>query len=138
MARILPGRYTLAIILFVIIVFIVLTIAAIRYFGHASPTLQRFPPWISECPPYWVNEGNSKCSYNPNQPNGLAACKSELQGTSNRVQKLAYAESSPVDFSSVPLKDRCVWAKKCQVYWGGISDQNCNDSNHFNKFSLPG
>ena len=137
MARIIPGRYTIAIVLFVIIVFVVLTIAAIRVFGHTQPSLQRFPPWISECPPYWTNEGNSTCSYNPNQPNGKPSCTAadELSDTSTVVKRLRYANSSPVDFSPATLSDRCKWAKKCGVYWEGISDQSCSDQTHFKKYN---
>lgn len=137
MARIIPGRYTIAIIIFVIIIFIVLTIAAIRHFGHTQPTLQRFPPWISECPPYWTNEGNQKCSYNPDQPNGKPACtSSELSKTGPTIRKLSYTPGSVVDFAPAAMSDRCIWAKKCNVYWEGISDQSCSDKTHFNKYAL--
>lgn len=138
MARIVPSRYTIAIVLFVVIIFVILTIAAIRLFGHAAPTLQRYPPWISECPPYWTNEGNGRCSYNPAQPNGKASCNQELQRLSSRISGLAYAGNSAVNFKSVPLPDRCQWSKQCQVYWEGVSDQNCSNTEHFNKYSLGG
>ena len=137
MARIIPSRYTTAIVIFIVIVFIVLTIASIRMFGQSPIPLQRFPPWISECPPYWTNEGNGQCSYNTNQPNGKPACThNDLKHTSTSVQGMAYENGSPVDFSSAGLNERCTWAKKCQVYWDGISDQNCNNSSHFDKYSL--
>ena len=41
MARIIPARYTLAIVLFILVVFIVLTIGAIRLFGSTPPSIPR-------------------------------------------------------------------------------------------------
>ena len=136
MARIIPARYTIAIVIFVIIVFVILTIAAIRVFGHPKPSLQRFPPWISECPPYWTNEGNNKCSYNPNQPNGKSSCtSSDLTNTSTVVKHMSYTDNQAVNFAPASLSDRCQWAKNCSVYWEGISDQSCSDQTHFQKYS---
>lgn len=136
MARIIPGRYTIAIILFVIIIFIVLTIAAIRHFGHTEPTLQRFPPWISECPPYWTNEGNQQCSYNSKQPNGKDVCKpGDLTRLGAAVRKLSYSPNTMVDFAPVSMAERCNWAKACNVYWEGISDQSCSNQTHFSKYA---
>jgi hypothetical protein len=136
MARLVPGRYTTAIALFVVIVFAIVTLTAIRYFGHSPAALTRFPPYLAQCPPYWTSEGNGKCTYNASQPNGKPTC------TANDLKKvnlgvLEYESGNPtVDFSNNSLPDRCNWAKTCQVFWEGVSDHNCSDSNHFNNYTL--
>lgn len=137
MARIIPARYTLAIVLFIIVVFIVLTIGAIRLFGYTPPSIQRYPPWVSQCPDYWINNGDGTCTYNTATPNGFPTCDSTTNSGKAPASDLMYTPNKPVHVNKYSWKDLCKWTKSCDIYWEGISDQNCNDQKHFNNYSSP-
>ena len=129
MARIIPARYTLAIVLFILVVFIVLTIGAIRLFGSTPPSIQRYPPWLSQCPDYWTNNGDGTCTYNAATPNGKPTC------SNGDDKNLHYTQTTKVPVNKYSWKDLCNWCGNCQIYWEGVSDQNCGDSKHFSNYS---
>ena len=106
MARIIPARYTLAIVLFILVVFIVLTIGAIRLFGSTPPSIQRYPPWLSQCPDYWTNNGDGTCTYNAATPNGKPTC------SNGDDKNLHYTQTTKVPVNKYSWKDLCNWCGK--------------------------
>ena len=134
------SRYTIALIIIAVFVFIFLTIVAIRLFGTPVTTLRRFPPWLSECPDFWMKQGN-KCVPDPDNPNGRQVCNNEPGNMNPNVnwtvpRNLQYSLHDGVDFSQTPLNERCQWAQACDVYWEGISDQACrNNDDYFQRYN---
>lgn len=145
MATLVIGKYTPAIVLFVVFLFVYITIWAIRYFGHDTPYVRRFPPWLSPCPDYWTHfegrcyrtmdaaNGREKCGNKPGEFNPEA-------GPPPQGQKMFYSAvkdmspentSSGVDLSDVSWKDKCKWTKACDIFWEGVSDQDCGDKKAF-------
>ena len=145
MATIVLGKYTPAIVLFVVFLFVYLTVWAIRYFGHDAPYVRRFPPWLSPCPDYWTHfEG--RCYRTKDAANGRAKCGSK-QGEYNpetgpppKGEKMSYASvddpasASPdagIDMNQFTWGEKCKWTKSCDVFWEGVSDQDCGDKKAF-------
>jgi hypothetical protein len=76
------SRYTIALIIITVFILLFLTIVAIRLFSAPRTTVRRFPPWLSECPDFWVKEGN-KCVPDPQNANGRQVCNND-PGNSNQ------------------------------------------------------
>ena len=139
MARIDYSRYTVAFIIISVFVFIFLTVVSIRMFGSPSTTLRRFPPWLSECPDFWLKKGNM-CVRDPKNPNGRQVCDNVPGNFNDNVdwtvpRNLQYSLNEGVDFSTTPLNERCQWAQACDVNWEGISDQACrNNEDYFKQY----
>jgi len=138
------SRYTISYIIIIVFVLVLLIIAAIQIFGKPSSTLRRYPPWISECPDYWdkvIVNGAVSCRRSERNPNGRMQCSaapnSYNASYSPPPQALNYIQDENVNFNRSSLVDRCKWAQACDVYWEGISDQNCTDTTHFSQYSLP-
>lgn len=138
MANIELSRYTVALVIISVFVLLYLTIVAIRMFAAPRTTMRRFPPWLSECPDFWVKDGD-KCKPEPNNPNGRAVCSNHPNNHNEHVSwlvpsNLDYAQDEGVSFSNHSLRDRCKWAQACDVHWEGISDQSCTDQDHFHRY----
>ena len=96
-----------------IVVFIILMIfiAILLYRSKYDVT---FPPNVSQCPDYWIDDGSSKNgSLCKNVKNlGKPSCKKEM------------------DFSSSlwsghrGLCNKSRWAKSCDLTWDGITNNN--------------
>ena len=108
-------------------------------FGAPVTTLRRFPPWISDCPDFWLKQGN-ECVPDSTNPNGRQVCNNAPGNFNDDVDwnvpsNLTYNLNEGVDFSTSSLSDRCKWAQACDVYLEGISDQACrNNEDHFQKY----
>ena len=120
MAKIVPERYQIAIVLVGIAVVIYLTILAIKYFG--SPEIKvRFPPWLSPCPDYWTNTGNGLCCRTVDangEGNGNETATSSLLGDDGKYSK----ENACAQVGNTSYIKKCEWAKENQIHWSGISD----------------
>lgn len=144
MTRIDYSRYTLCYIIVAVFILVLLIIACIRIFGKPSATMRRYPPWISECPDYWdkvIHNGKVTCVRNESNANGRPVCNASPNHYNTNFspppQALYYNEGQQVNFNKSSLPDRCKWAKACDVYWEGISDVSCQDSNHFSQYATP-
>jgi len=134
------SRYTIALVIISVVILLFLTVMAIRMFSAPRTTMRRFPPWLSECPDFWVKEGD-KCVPDPHNANGRPVCNNDPGNSNEQVnwnvpQGLNYSEGEGVDFSKAPLNDRCKWAQACDVHWEGISDQSCtNNDDYFHRYN---
>lgn len=143
MAKIESARYTVALVIIAVVVFMYLTIIAIRLFSTPLTTMRRFPPWLSECPDFWVKDGD-RCVPDTNNANGRQVCNNAPGNYNENVdwnvpEQLHYNLNEGVDFSKSPLNERCKWAQACDVHWEGISDQSCtNNDDHFQKYDGAG
>ena len=87
---------TVSIVLFIFIMIVIATMMV-----GAKKNLV-FPPEIGQCPDFWsLGTDGIKC-YN----------------TNNLGKKCA----SPSDFSKMTLKQKCTFAKDCQIGWDGIKN----------------
>lgn len=130
-----------------VIVFVTLTVISIKLFGQPKSMLRRYPPWIGECPDYWIRvvspDGTVSCQRDPNNANGLGKCNvtagNYVSTQSMPSSDLVYggtSQANTVNFKGVSLAKRCNWAKSCGVFWEGVSDVSCTDTDHFNKYSV--
>lgn len=145
MATLVIGKYMPAIVLFVVFLFVYVTIWAIRYFGHDTPYVRRFPPWLSPCPDYWTHfEG--RCYRTMDAANGRETCGSQPgkfnpdAGPPPQGSKMSYSAvkdmsqatpSSGIKMSDFSWGDKCKWTKSCDIFWEGVSDQDCSDKKAF-------
>ena len=137
MAKIESSRYTVALVIIAVVVFLVLTIAAIRLFSTPLTTMRRFPPWLSDCPDFWIKDGD-KCKPDPksSNANGRQVCNNQPGNYNEKVDwnvpaGLEYNLNEGVDFTGKPLNERCKWAQACDVHWEGISDQGCTNNDDY-------
>ena len=81
----------------------------------------RFPPWISPCPTYWMQNADGTCTKRFN--NGRNSCDASAISASGA---LSYTEGSQtVDFQRATWVDKCKWTSQCGVAWEGVSDKPC-------------
>ena len=147
MVEIVVSKYTPAIVLFVIFLFVYFTVWAIRFFGHDESHVRRFPPWLSPCPDYWTHQ-NGRCFRTTDAANGRDKCGPLRDNYNSQVgappngHQMAYTsvsdpstnESSGVDLSKFSWPDKCKWAKSCDIYWEGVSDKDCGDKDAFSEW----
>ena len=142
MAELVTSKYTPAIVLFVVFLFVYVTVWAIRSFGHDTGYVRRFPPWLSPCLDYWTHY-RGRCYRMADAPNGRAQCGPE-RGKYNPdggapPTGMDYAETTDptsasakgLDLASMPWKKKCKWTKSCDIYWEGVSNQDCSDPDAF-------
>ena len=148
MAKIVLGKYTPAIVLCIVFLFVYLTIWAIRYFGHNTGYIRRFPPWLSPCPDYWTHS-KGRCYRTKDAANGREKCGAQtgqhnpVHGAPPKSSQMAYSAveapykdySAGVELSKFTWEDKCKWSQSCDVYWEGVSDQDCADKNAFKAWS---
>ena len=130
-------------------ILVMFIIGAIKLFGGPEATMKRYPPWISDCPEYWIrtidSDGNVLCQRDDANPNGRVKCSSNPNDYNTQLsskpppQQLMYQEGAPVKINQkgVSMGDKCQWAKACDIYWEGVSDVSCTDTTHFNNYVTP-
>jgi hypothetical protein len=142
MSQIQISKYSPAIIIVAIFLLIFITVWAIRIFGQSDNNIRRFPPYLSPCPDYWTNLGNGKCKREPNLNNGRAKCDN-ISGNNDPTSNYSLTTSGDdrdsygpgtenVNLSNKSLVEKCKWAKKCNIYWEGISDRPCTNKSFEN------
>lgn len=87
---------------FLLLVFIILSI-----FFYRNRKQNRFPPFRSDCPDYWVNE------------NGSCVNKSGM-GKSSCETNIDFRKGQWVGDKGLCSKK--AWAKSCNITWDGISN----------------
>jgi hypothetical protein len=107
-----------AIIIFIIMIIL---ISVILYYNKYDV---KFPPTISECPDYWIDQGSNKGGINGvmtqkcvNVKNlGNLSCGKEMDFTTEEWQ------------GSNGLCNKYNWAKSCDLTWDGITNNKdlCN------------
>ena len=144
MANIDYSRYTLCYIMIAVCILVMLIIGAIKLFGGPEGTMKRYPPWISECPDYWIrtmgSDGTVYCQRDEANPNGRSTCSSNSYNTQSSYkppQQLIYPEGVPVPINNATMIDKCQWANACDIYWEGVSDVSCTDTSHFQSYTNP-
>ena len=95
--------------IFLVILVIALIVIGVMLYYNRENTL--WPPETSECPDYWDVTGPGLCKANPNLGNIGNGCD-----TANFRNVMATGEKA--------RKSKCTWAKKCGVYWDGITNAN--------------
>lgn len=78
-----------------------------------------WPPWVSECPDYWITSKDSKgqirCTKNPLNKNGLdKMCPPLLD---------RYETDGSLNMDGVSDIDKCSWARECKVTWDNINNK---------------
>jgi hypothetical protein len=138
MATIVTSKYTPAIVLFVVFLFVYVTVWAIRYFGHDTPYVRRFPPWLSPCPDYWthydgkcyrmttVDNGRVTCGPAKNQYNSDAGPPPAKLQSYTATDNPTRADAKGLDMNAATWEEKCKWTKSCDVYWEGVSNQDCD------------
>jgi len=87
---------TVSIVLFIFIMIVIATMMV-----SAKKNLV-FPPEIGQCPDFWSLGADGVKCYN----------------TNNLGKKC----TSPSDFSKMTMKQKCTFAKDCQIGWDGIKN----------------
>lgn len=83
----------------------------IAYVFHKGQSNVVYPPVIPKCPDYWTVGADGKTCTNTL---GLGTCESDSVITIDDPQK---------DWSgSAGLKNKCEWAKRCNLTWDGITN----------------
>tara|TARA_Y100000816_G_C26082724_1_gene570908 strand:+ start:374 stop:706 length:333 start_codon:yes stop_codon:yes gene_type:complete len=83
----------------------------IAYVFHKGQTNVNFPPVVPKCPDYWTVGAEGKTCVNTI---GLGTCESDSVITIDDPQK---------DWAgSAGLKNKCEWAKRCNLTWDGITN----------------
>lgn len=77
----------------------------------AKDEKDNWPPYKSHCPDYWKPVGNS-CVNTHNI--GLTDRLGKSHG------KIKPIQDNMVSFQNVAEKEKCVWAKECEVPWQGV------------------
>ena len=77
--------------------------------------------------------GNKTGEFNPEvgpPPRGL-------EMTYSAVKDVTQAPvSHGIDFSNITPKEKCQWAKSCDIFWEGVSDKDCGDKKAFDDWNL--
>ena len=110
-----------SVIKFASIIFVVLVIV-LSIIISLTGTQKVWPPEIANCPDYW-------------EENTGGICRNTKKIVNYKVKKdhtgdaLPLSEAWPTDRTSdffnkgvVGLKAKCLWAKKNNVFWSGVSD----------------
>ena len=123
--------YKPAIVIVVVFLVIYAVIWIVQFTQTGGDSKIRYPPYTSPCPDYWQNLGNNSCQpiamqNSQGQPaqNGMKVCTSSDKTYSDEplAEPQEIHPDRPTEFSGLTNVDKCRWAKKCNVYWEGISD----------------
>lgn len=97
------------IVLIIALVLLVVFAIILTYVLYQTNTNQQWPPYIPNCPDYWVStmDGSSNviCNYNKKNPFNVGSCK-------NVVDK---------NVSGLTSCDKYNWATGCDIVWDGIT-----------------
>jgi len=101
---------TVSIVALITLIVIFITIAISL---HIAKKKETWPPILSQCPDYWVDESNngSKCVNIQN----LGTCKP----TNQAHQSMDF--TSPIFMGSNGICEKYRWAKGCDLTWDGIT-----------------
>lgn len=94
-------------VLMIAVVLFILIMSVIGVLMTKSKAAMQFPPEIGNCPDYWKLEdvdGETMCS---------------------NVKEIGICNESNINFNTQykSRKQKCNWAKKCNVAWDGITNQ---------------
>ena len=122
---------TVLIVALVILTLAIITMATVISKNESE---KKWPPEIGTCPPYYVtslnSDGKLECKLDPDNPNApkVIPGNAALQGNTECKKYVLQANTGNTINSQ---KDRCEWAKGCNVIWDGIYNGKggCDDKN---------
>ena len=110
-------------VIIVAIIVLIIVLVAIGVILYQSTTNATWPPYLSDCPDYWVDlSSNGAACLNTHR---LGKCNIPSKDNPNTMN----FDVSPFNDSTNGSCNKYNWAKGCNVEWDGITygvDNPCN------------